>query len=329
MVEPATRMRWIFALKLLISVTLVGAILIVVDLAAVLAVLSRVDPWVFVAAVGLAFCQILLAGVRWHALGRRTGVFVGPWSAMRIMFAAMFANQFLPTSIGGDFVRIGLLARHGVLPGRAARTVVLDRLTGLISLMTLMMVTGFVLGAHLPTSWPVGLIRALPVAAIIVALLGLLAGDRLASVVDRWPRLDWVARLFRESSLLLRGGGTAVTVLVLSYGIHATSAACVWVLAQGTGVMIDYLSVLGFLPIVILVQLIPISIAGWGVREGTIVTLFALLGIASAPALVVSILWGAATAVSAMGAGLIWLISRPLGETLPDQAPTSSDRTTL
>ena len=327
-------MRWIFPLKLLISVTLVGAILIVVDLAAVLAVLSRTDPWVFVAAVGLAFCQILLAGVRWHALGRRTGVFVGPWPAMRIMFAAMFSNQFLPTSIGGDFVRIGLLARHGVSAGRAARTVVLDRLSGLISLMTLMMVTGFVLGAHLPTSWPVGLIRALPAAAIIVALLGLLAGDRLASVVDRWPRLDWVARLFRESSLLLRGGGgggggTAVTVLFLSYTIHAISAACVWVLAQGTGVMIDYLSVLGFLPIVILVQLIPISIAGWGVREGTIVTLFALLGIASAPALVVSILWGAATAVSAMGAGLIWVMSRPRGETLPDQAPASSDQKSL
>lgn len=321
MADRATGLNWTLVLKLLISFTLIGVIVVIADTAAVLAVLSRVEPWSFVAAVGLAFGQILLSAIRWHALGQGTGDFIGRWPAMRIMFAAMFSNQFLPSSIGGDVVRIGLVVRLGLPVGRAARTVVLDRSAGLISLMTLMVIAGFTLGAHLPEEWPIDLIRSLPVVAISVAVLGLLAGERLARLVDRWPRLDWLARLQRESHQLLRAGGTTVAVLGLSYTIHAASAACIWVLARGSGVEIDYLLILGFLPIVILAQLIPVSIGGWGIREGMIVTLFALFGIAMAPALVVSILWGAAIVASAMLAGLIWAISRSAEERLPDRAP--------
>ena len=75
---------------------------------------------------------------------------------------------------------------------------------------------------------------------------------------------------------------------------------------------------LGLLPIVILMVLLPLSIAGWGVREGTIVALFALLGIEPASALAVSLLWGVAIAVSAVVAGAIWGLTRSKGERLPD-----------
>ena len=63
---------------------------------------------------------------------------------------------------------------------------------------------------------------------------------------------------------------------------------------------------LGILPIISLVQLVPVSIAGWGVREGTVVTLFTILGIEPSLGLLVSLIWGGAIAISALLSGAIW-----------------------
>jgi glycosyltransferase 2 family protein len=313
-------------LKLGVSLVLVALVLGLADISEVGANLAAMKAGPAALAVGLCFSQTVLAGLRWHVLGHGTGEFVGRWPAMRVTFAAMFCNQLMPTSIGGDLVRAGLLARLGPPIGRAARTVVLDRTAGLLSLLTLMAVTGFVFGEQLPAAWPVNIIRSLPVAAIGLVLGGLFFGKRAADTVEARLRLPWLAQLLRDSSRLLRSGASTVVILAMSYGIHCASATSVWVLAKASGVEIDFLQVLGFLPIVILVQLIPVSIAGWGVREGTIVTLFGLLGISSAAAVAVSILWGAAIATGAILAGAVWAVTRPPGERLPDrETPVDGD----
>jgi glycosyltransferase 2 family protein len=319
MENPSEPRRWgRFLLKLVISLGLVGAVLGLADISHVGKSFAAIDGMTIVAAVGLCFSQMVLAGIRWHVLAGRTGIVVGWWRVMRVTFAAMFCNQLLPTSIGGDLVRIGLLARLSVPAGHAARTVVLDRAAGMLSLLTLMTITGIVLGERLPAGWPVPFFQALPVLAIMIVLGGMLVGDRAADLVERRLKFAWAAQLLRDSSRLMRGGFSTLVILLLSYAIHIASAASIWILARGSGVEIEFIEVLGFLPIVILIILVPISIAGWGVREGTIVTLFALLGIGSAPAFAVSILWGAAIAVGAILGGAIWFITRESGERLPD-----------
>jgi uncharacterized protein (TIRG00374 family) len=310
-------------LKLALSLSLVAVFLSAVDTSAVLASLVAVDPVIMAAAVGLCFSQTLFVGFRWHALGHRTGGFVGRWQAMRITFAAMFANQLMPTSIGGDLVRIGMLRRLGVPAGRGARTVVLDRTAGLLSLLTLMSVTGIVLGEQLSTDWRVDFIRALPVLAIALIFAALFAGDRFADMVEKRLKFSWFSQLLRDSSQLMRSGVTTGAILSLSYAVHLASATCIWILARGSGVEIGFVQVLGFLPIVILVQLVPVSIAGWGVREGTVITLFALLGIGSAAALAISILWGVAIAAGALLAGATWVLTRSAGERLLEQSKSS------
>jgi uncharacterized protein (TIRG00374 family) len=316
--------RWRSALlKLGLSLGLVAVFLSVVDISTFLASLAAVDPVTIAAAVGLCFSQTLFVGFRWHALGHRTGIFVGRWQAMRITFAAMFANQLMPTSIGGDLVRIGFLGRLGVPAGRGARTVVLDRTAGLLSLLTLMAVTGIVLGEQLPADWPVNFIRVLPVLAISLILVVLFAGDRFADTVEERLKFSWFAQLLRDSSRLLRSGVTTGVILLLSYAVHLASATCIWILARGSGAEIGFVQVLGCLPIVILVQLVPVSIAGWGIREGAVISLFALVGVGFAPALAISILWGAAIAGGSVLAGAIWFLTRSAGERLPEQSASA------
>jgi uncharacterized membrane protein YbhN (UPF0104 family) len=193
----------------------------------------------------------------------------------------------------------------------------------LLSLLTLMSVTGIVLGEQLSTDWRVDFIRALPVLAIALIFAALFAGDRFADMVEKRLKFSWFSQLLRDSSQLMRSGVTTGAILSLSYAVHLASATCIWILARGSGVEIGFVQVLGFLPIVILVQLVPVLIAGWGVREGTVITLFALLGIGSAAALAISILWGVAIAAGALLAGATWVLTRSAGERLLEQSKSS------
>ena len=72
---------------------------------------------------------------------------------MKINFAAMFSNQVLPSSIGGDVVKTALATKEGLALGRAIRTVLLDRMTGLISLVFLIAATYVVIESYFPKEW--------------------------------------------------------------------------------------------------------------------------------------------------------------------------------
>ena len=103
---------------------------------------------------------------------------------------------------------------------------------------------------------------------------------------------------------------------MISLSIHGTGAFCLWCLTLAVGAEASYLSILGVLPIISLAQLVPISIAGWGVREGTVVVMFSVLGIDSSLALLVSLVWGASIAFSALLSGAIWLLGKSENEIL-------------
>ena len=94
----------------------------------------------------------------------------------------------------------------------------------------------------------------------------------------------------------------------LSLGVHLLSALTVFVLARGIGVEVSFGQMVVLIPPVILVATLPISVAGWGVREGAMVTALGFVGVAPADAFAVSVIFGLALVVIALPGGAIWLI---------------------
>ncbi|MBF0247192.1 MAG: flippase-like domain-containing protein [Alphaproteobacteria bacterium] len=83
----------------------------------------------------------------------------------------------------------------------------------------------------------------------------------------------------------------------------------VYALAVGMGNDIGIVECLVLFPPVLLVQTLPISIAGWGVREGAMVTLFAFAGVSADSALALSLLFGVAIAVTSLPGAILWVLS--------------------
>ena len=197
---PSSRKnRKIFFCKLAISIAIIAAILFTIDSSKMARGFVSITPWVLVLAVVLCFLQMILAGCRWFLIGKMTGSFVGLRVAFRINFAAMFSNQLLPTSIGGDIVRIGLSRHNGLSIGRAIRTVVLDRTTGLVSLMMLLLVTSLVIEDFLPPDWPNWIIKLGSILFIFLVAATIFLGAKLAARLPELIYFVWIKKFLREA----------------------------------------------------------------------------------------------------------------------------------
>jgi uncharacterized membrane protein YbhN (UPF0104 family) len=229
-------------------------------------------------------------------------------TALRYGFIGTFFSQVLPSTVGGDAVRVWLLARGGAGWTTSIYSVLIDRVVGVCALAIIVV-------ACLP--WTLNLVHD-PVARVTLAMIGfgslagaavfLALGAQHLRVLERW----WLTRHLATASRLawrLCQSASAAQVAVLSFAIHLLTVMAAWGAARSAHATVDFTQVLFlFLP-VMLIATVPISIAGWGLRESAMIMAFSYAGLAEGDGLIVSLLYGAATlAVGAIG-GVVWVAS--------------------
>jgi D,D-heptose 1,7-bisphosphate phosphatase len=299
----------LFLVKATISILLLYVSLRFVNLAALGERLSRLNAgWVAAALVAQAV-QVGLQAVRWRAIVLQCGAKLTPRAALRISYIAAFFNQVLPSTVGGDAARIWLLARGGGGWASAAYSVLIDRVAGILALAVIVI-------ACLP--WTLALVQD-PIARAILVLIG---GGAVAGAVVfitigtlRWPLLERIAptrhlvAVSRIARRLCRSGRSAGTVGAISLAIHFLTIGSIWCIAQSVAASASFTLLMFMIPPVILIATVPLSIAGWGVREGSMIVAFTFAGLAADDGLIVSVLYGlTAFAIGAIG-GIVWILS--------------------
>jgi uncharacterized membrane protein YbhN (UPF0104 family) len=269
---------------------------------------AGVEPWAALAAVALLLLQPALTGLRWLLLLRVQGSTVGAAAAIGITWFGVLANQVLPASVGGDAVRVLALLRRGEALGVALGTVLLDRLLALVAL-------ALVMAALLP--WlladTAGWLAPLLTSGGVALCLGLLLARRgIPWLAARLPADSPLAVLLgriRPMLAVLDHPRIALAALALSLAVHALSLAAFLVLARGLGVQAAALPLLTVGALLIFVQVVPISIGGWGAREAAAVALLGALGVGGDTALGLSILLGLAYATASLPGAATWLLA--------------------
>lgn len=295
------------AAKLAVSAGLLAAVAATVDSAALATLLARLAPAPALAAVILLAAITAVSGLRWWLVGRAIGAPLALKDCVALMFVGGFFTQVLPTSVGGDAVRILIAGRRGIPYGKAFNGVMLERASGLVALV--LVVAGGVLwlGARLqPPVLAAVLLLALPALAAVLAALCLL---------DRLPRpLARLVRPFRalagDARRVLLAPATALPLLALSALAQVLVAGAAWFLAQGLGLGLGFADSLALVPAVILITFFPLSFAGWGVREGAAVVLLGVAGLAPDAALAVSVLLGLGLVAAGLPGLVLWLAGR-------------------
>ena len=303
------RPPWSLIVKTVVTVGLIWLIVDKVEFSEVAARLRQVDAVWLGAAVLLILMQYVTAALRWSLILRALDDRLAPRKIAEIFLIGLFFNQALPSSIGGDALRVWRGYTAGLPLSRAVSSVLLDRALGFVALFVLAAIGlpwSFELLAGQPLRW---LTPALAVAAFL-ALAILLCLDRLP---ERWRRF----RLVRGLAGLARDGRRVllhpVTLgAMLSVGLASALAAVMvfYALAAALGLEFSILSCLLLVPVVLTVTAVPISLAGWGLREGAAIFLFGLIGMEQHDALALSLCYGLLTVATSLPGGIVWLLTR-------------------
>jgi len=262
------------ALRVLVSATLLALVFFHVDWRGVWDAMARAQ-WAWFAWAFVAFnASIVFASKRWQLIVRADGTArtrIGTKSAIVATYIAQWLSNFLPTAFGGDVARVVVARRAGAALPNAIAAAVLDRFVGLMTLAFIFLLVE----ASLAVAG--GARPLLPVAALLAlgfAGLFLLAwGGAHIPLRRRWLR-SAVARFIARSTRVLRmlGVSPAVIAPILAASIMATmfGVLAYWGAIRCVSAGVGFPVALAAAVLGTIASAAPVSLSGWGVREGTV-----------------------------------------------------------
>ena len=301
-------------LRLLVSAAMLGVLLSRVHLSSLLPDRqASTVPWLL-AALAVWTLAVGLSVVRWqrvlHAIDRPAPL---P-SLTSHTLAGLFVANFLPSTIGGDVLRVVRLSNDNADGPSSFASVVLERLTGFVVLPMITLVTLFLspsllrLGAASKLALALSIISLVALVVILAVAASPRLGGRLAGHAN-WPRFAGAVHL--GINQIRRRPVDAATVMASSVVYQLTVVAAAYAASRALGIDVGLVPLLAFVPVVAIAQVLPISVGGLGLREGALVLLLGPLGVGAAKATALGLLlYGINLVVSLFGAPSFAMWSR-------------------
>lgn len=315
--------RWLaLSLKFAISAALIAYFLQAIDLYEVSARVAAASLGLLLISTLVLSLQFLVATARWQAVLQAFEVPMRFRTALRLTFIGAFFNQTLPSSAGGDAIRIYKAYKAGLPLASSVNGVMLERLATVLGLLVLVLACQPFFLTRSGANIPVWLFPGIAVAGTLGTGL-LMSLDRLPVQWCRWKVMRGATYLARDTRCVFLRPSHALRTLSLGVVGHVNISLATWLLclALGLGESVTLLDCLVLIPVVLLVTTLPISIAGWGVREASMVAAFAMIGVPEQSAVLVSVLFGLQTLVVSLPGGLVWLLSPEHGEVTSEPQP--------
>ena len=308
-------------LKLLIKIVLSAGLIWYafrnVDVAAAMTYLRGVPSSAVVAALAVLFVGFIIAALRLRLIFHLLGYGCTPVKALEVVLIGGFFSQTLVSFVGGDAMRIWRMVEARTPLGLAAKGVLFDRVAGFSGLIAIILFSlPRLLEVVSHPTMRAGLIVGLLVA--IAAILALFFTGLMPVALRRWTVFQWIAELSQVAFAILRNKAALLILVALSVGIHLLNVLAMYLIARGLEIEVGIVTAVVLLPPVLLLSLLPISVAGWGVREGATVVALSLAGVPSYQSLALSICFGLCALAISLPGGVLWLVSR-------GKIPTDSD----
>lgn len=283
------------------------------------------DVWAAAAAadwrlIGVAVALVLLdralMAYRWVVLLRTIDPIARPPLAavMRIFFVSTFVGTFLPASIGGDAVRAYSITKLKVAGADAVASVFMDRMLGVASIL-LMALAGLVLARELASDWMILAALAFAGAACVVTLLLVFSERADAAGSALLVRLPAIARepggrLLASIQRYAAHHGALANVLVCSVAVQVLRIVQAYYLGRGLGIAAPLSTYFAFIPLILLVMLLPITFNGIGTSQAAFLWFFGRAGVPAAAAFALSVLFVALGIIGNLPGGILYASGR-------------------
>ncbi|MBF0487575.1 MAG: flippase-like domain-containing protein [Nitrospirae bacterium] len=285
--------------KVLVSGAILYVLLSKVDLNRVFSLLRNINLLYFFMACLLCVVSVCFVSKRWQ-------LFISDDIPLSKLFSlnmiGLFFNNIMPGTTGGDAVKVFYVYKKTGSGLIAAGSVFMDRYIGLANIIFIGM-AAMMFGLNRLAGTGVEFFTPAVTAAFVVGsfiVFGFRLGGRFASV----------AKFYEYFHLYMRNTKAIALSFMLTTAAQLIAIACVYLVAVGLGVNLGVLDLLIFVPVIILIASIPISISGLGLREGAFVLLFKRAGIAEETAIAISFGWYLTTLVASLPGFIFYLYNK-------------------
>ena len=272
------------------------------------------DSLFLCAAFAVFFLGYLLGFLRWQMLLKAAGIRIPLKRLISSFSGGIFFSIFLPSTIGGDVVRTADLAEHTNKAKEVIATVFLDRLSGYIGLV-IVILPALVLGRGLVHD-KVVFSSVVVIISVLAFILLVLFNNFIYSRLTRFLSAPGAGRIkeaikdvHREIHIFRQRRKVIIYNLILSVFIQVILPVSIYLIGCSLGVKVNFIYFLVFLPIIGAITLIPISIGGLGLRESLFVVYFAKAGVVKQLALAMSLLSFSFIVIYGAIGGLIYVLT--------------------
>jgi uncharacterized protein (TIRG00374 family) len=306
--------RLINVVKYAVSIGIIVAILWQADREDLLSAFKDVSILLFGMALLMQTLNILIRGYKWQLLLKAQGTDMPLGAAVRLTLMSMFFNNLFLGSIGGDVFRVYRASDYSESRGNAASSVIMDRFSGFLVIILMVLVMGAIYLLLPDTLISNYMLLALALLALAV-IAGTLITIRFSSIVLNLPLVRRIPKVTGFANAVIisfcayrHKPGALTSALLLSVLFQISRGLTLYFMVLAASEYIS-LSVAVFLELLIsIVLMIPISVHGIGLMEGSSVLYLGSLGIATPTAILIAILMRASAVILSLVGGLLFLV---------------------
>ncbi len=301
------------SLRILFSFFLLVIVFYQINLLELITIFKKINLSLFFIALSLTFLAVIISTWRWQIILKAQGQNIPLLKLIPLYFVGLFFNNFFPTSIGGDVVRVYHLSKVAEKPTQAVLSVITERLLGSAALGLTAIIGVFLsLEASKPFlrlifTFAFLCLTLLFLSANLYQLEKFIPNKRLKKMEKFWENIKEMSLTLKAS---INNKKLLYYILLLSLAFQITIVLINILIFKAFGFSVSPVYCFLFIPIISALSMLPVSINGLGVREGSYVFFFSKLGLPLAYSLSVSLtFFFTVTLVSLIG-GLIFAFQK-------------------
>ena len=297
--------------RVLISAGLLALLIYRTGIVAIGEILAGVILLLFLLAVIVENMGVALSAKKWQMLLESRGIQLSYRESLSYYYIGSFFNTMMPSSVGGDIIKSYKLGKKTDSVG-AFSSSIMDRMMGLLAVVSIASVAVVISYGILPRA---ALLAAVAVisgfAGTVVILMKTSLVERFTTLVfSRWATIHAFLMKVISSVKGYRDKKLILTAMVISFLYHIMLILNNYLLSLALGMNIDIRYFFIFIPIAEILVSLPVSIQGFGVREGSYALLFSSIGAEYAAAFSLGFLDQIVKVITSMIGGVVYVIKK-------------------
>lgn len=309
------RKKIFFLFKLLFSAAVIYVIISKVDWNKVSQNLIKGDYALLLIALLLNLIERAELTLKWNILIKVKKVYISFLNLFNINLIGAFVGMFLPSSLGTDIVRGYYLTKNNLDKSTSITTVFIDRVLGILSLILLGSISLFLAKDLVNNINPYLFLFGI---VILIFLIYFFQREKTLELIKEYSKKIKFKKLsnalvkLQESIFAYKNYPMALTKsFILSFAVQITRVLTYYIIALAFNIDFPFVYFLFFIPIIMLVIMLPISIGGLGLKEGTFIAFFSLVGMSVENATIISFTNTIVNTIITLFGGVIYLFYKP------------------